>query len=235
MIIDCEFYYKSDTGVDWAERRCREAGIDKAILIYFHSGKCLKEAKAFAAELRGHAIFRGGIWLDPNEGDSALNALETAVVEWGFKGLKLMPMLQNFSCVGRVADPLMKKAQELGIVVTIHSGGRLSHPLEIGELALRFPEVPIIMDHMGYRYDVGAAIAVARRSPNVYLMPTTVMDPRIIQWAVNALGAERVVFGSNAPAVFPETQLLVVRQAELPPEQEAKVLGTNAARMFGLE
>ncbi|MBN1675939.1 MAG: amidohydrolase family protein [Kiritimatiellae bacterium] len=235
MIIDCEFYYAKQKGLDWIRRRCAEAGIDRAVLVCFCNAKHPQELEPLAGELRRDELFRGCVWLDPNQGDAALAALETAARDWGFKALKLMPMNQNFSCVSRVADPLLAKARELGLVVNIHTGGHQSHPLEIGELALRFPDVPLIMDHMGYRYDVPAAIAVARRSPNVYLMPTAVIEPGTIRQAVKAIGAERVVFGSNAPSVFPETQLLVVRQAELAPEDEAKVLGANAARLFGWE
>jgi len=235
MIIDCEFYYAKDRGLDWIRQRCAEAGIDKAVLVYFYNPKQHGQAEAFAEELRGDDMFRGCIWLDPKPRDAAVATLETAVKDWGWKALKLMPMTENFSCVSRVADPVVKKAQELGIVVNIHTGGQNSHPLEIGELALRFPEVPIIMDHMGYRYDVPAAIAVARRSPNVYLMPTAVMEPKPIANAVKTLGAERVLFGTNAPGVWPETQLMVVRQAGLAPEDEEKVLGRNAAPMFGWE
>jgi len=41
---------------------------------------------------------------------------------------------------------MMRKAQALGIPVTIHSAGSPAHPLEIGVLAEAFPEVPVIMD-----------------------------------------------------------------------------------------
>jgi predicted TIM-barrel fold metal-dependent hydrolase len=43
-----------------------------------------------------------------------------------------------------------------------------------------------------------------------------------------------VLFGSNGPAVRPATQIEVIRQAELSPEEERKVLGENAAQLFRL-
>ena len=160
--------------------------------------------------------------------------LERAVKEWGFRAAKLMPTLHAVNLVGQVAHAAMRKARELGIPVTIHSAGSPAHPLEIGVLAEAFPDVPVIMDHMGYRNHVGAAIAAAKRAPNLYLMTTAVMEPHCIQDAVREIGAHRVVFGSNGPAVRPSTQILVIKQAELAPADERKVLGENAARLLRL-
>ncbi len=78
------------------------------------------------------------------------------------------------------------------------------------------------------------AIAAARRSPNIYLMTSAVMEPHWIRQAVRDLGAERVLFGSNAPMVWPSTQLMVVRQAELREGEERKILGENAAPLYRL-
>ena len=133
-----------------------------------------------------------------------------------------------------VMTQLAPWALKLGIPVTIHSAGSPAHPLEIGVLAEAFPDVPVIMDHMGYRNYVGAAIAAAKRAPNLYLMTTAVMEPHCIQDAVREIGAHRVVFGSNGPAVRPSTQILVIKQAELAPADERKVLGENAARLLRL-
>jgi predicted TIM-barrel fold metal-dependent hydrolase len=128
----------------------------------------------------------------------------------------------------------MRKASELGVPVTIHSGASPAHPLEIGVIAEAFPDVPVIMDHMGYRDHVGDAIAAAKRAPNIRLMTTIVMEPHVIREAVRAVGADRVVYGSNAPAVRPATQLAVVRQAALSAADERMVLGDNAAHLLRL-
>jgi len=66
-------------------------------------------------------------------------------------------------------------------------------------------------------------------------MTSAVMEPHWIRQAVRELGAERVVYGSNAPMVWPSTQLMVVRQAELTEPEERKVLGENAARLYRLD
>jgi predicted TIM-barrel fold metal-dependent hydrolase len=60
------------------------------------------------------------------------------------------------------------------------------------------------------------------------------MEPHIIRQAVKAIGADRVLYASNAPLAYPVTQIQVIRQAELSESDERKVLGDNAARLFRL-
>lgn len=240
MIVDCEMYQVGAPlagrvfGLSGLAKLAREAGVDKAVVI--SDGGVAPKNRELADELRatpsyqGH--FYGCAWINPQLGDAAVRELEVAVKEWGFVALKLMPTHHAFRSVSTVPYPLMRKAQELGIPVTIHSGTFFGHPLEIGVLAEAFPEVPVIMDHMGYRYWCAEAIAAARRSPNIYLATTAVMEPHWIRQAVRELGPHRVLFGSNAPHVWPATQLLVLKQAELRPEEECMVLSENALQLF---
>ncbi len=244
MIIDCEAYHVTKPlagkAFDLAglEEMTREAGIDRAIVIselgVRPRNRELAEALAATASTQG--LFYGCAWINPHFGEEAVQELEVAVREWGFRALKLMPTHHAFRPVSQVAHALMHKAEALGVPVTVHSGSTsFSHPLEIAELAAAFPRVPVILDHMGYRYFVPEAVAAARRTPNLYLATTGVMEPHFIRMAVKEVGAERVMFGTNAPFVHSSTQLLVVRQAELSEAEEQKVLAENAARVFGLD
>lgn len=245
MIIDCELYYHgpneaaADAAAAEVERLdalCREAGVDRAVLMPTPTFRPRNRAVAGALEAapRSRGRFVGCALINPHFGGDAVAELERAVAEWGFRAAKLMPTLHAVNLVGALAHPVMRKAREFGIPVTIHSGESPAHPLEIGALAEAFPDVPVIMDHMGYRNHVGAAIAAAARAANLYLMTTAVMEPHYIRDAVRALGADRILFGSNGPSVPPALQLAVVRQAELAAADERKVLGENAARLLRL-
>ena len=245
MIVDCEVYYHGPDrrvggkifGVEQLDALCREAGVDRAVLMpapTFRPRNRLVAEALDAAPHQARARFLGCALVNPHFGDEAIGELERAVKEWGFRAAKLMPSLHAAGLIGGLAHATMRKARELRIPVTIHSAESPAHPLEIGVLAEAFPDVPVIMDHMGYRNHTGAAIAAAKRASNLYLMTTAVMEPHVIQDAVREIGAHRVVFGSNGPAVRPSTQILVIRQAELPPAEERQVLGENAARLLRL-
>jgi predicted TIM-barrel fold metal-dependent hydrolase len=245
MIVDCELYYHGQEGpgggegarIQQLDALCREAGVDRAVLMptpTFRPRNRLVAESLRTAPPRARDRFLGCALVNPHFGEDAVAELRTAVRDWGFRCAKLMPSLHAVNLVGRLAHPVMAAARELGVPVTIHSADSPAHPLEIGEIAAAFPDVPVIMDHMGYRNHTGAAIAAAKRAPNLYLMTTAVMEPHVISDGVRAIGADRVLFGSNGPSVPPDVQILVIRRAELSPADERKVLGENAAGLFRL-
>ena len=57
----------------------------------------------------------------------------------------------------------------------------------------------------------------------------------IVEYAVQALGAERIVFGSDAPGRDFSVQLGKVIGADITGEERALILGGNMARVLKLE
>jgi uncharacterized protein len=158
-----------------------------------------------------------------------------AVTELGCRMLKIMPAIYNTPPCGPDARKLMAVARELGIAVNIHSGGNNSSPLEIGACARRYPEVTIIMDHMGYRNEAFHALLAAEDNPNIYLGTTiAAVEPGHIRRAIEAVGAERVIFGSNLPIVYADLAMEAVRREKLGQEAEDLIFGGNLARLLGI-
>lgn len=95
--------------------------------------------------------------------------------ELGLRGIKLMPMYAGFYPNDRSLDPLWSYAQEHRLPVLLHSGTTFvsqapldcTLPRHIDDVAIRFPEVRIIMAHLGHPYE-GECIVVIRKHPNVY-------------------------------------------------------------------
>jgi predicted TIM-barrel fold metal-dependent hydrolase len=185
-------------------------------------------------QIQGNSRFIPCALLNPHYGEKAVSELEIGVREWGFQGLKLMPTKHGFHTASKLPYPLVAKCAELGIPVSIHSEGGYAHPLAIAALARAFPDVPVIMDHMGYRYWVTDAIEAALQVPNIYLATTAVMEPHFIARAINSLGADRIVFGSNGPLAIPKMQIEVIKYLQLSPEDEARVLGKTLAKLYKL-
>jgi predicted TIM-barrel fold metal-dependent hydrolase len=150
--------------------------------------------------------------------------------------LKIMPSIYQIHMTGPIAMQLMTLARELGLVANIHSGSEISHPLGIGALARRFPEVPVIMDHMGYREWTADAVEVARDNPNVYLGTTiAAVEPVVIERALRELGPERIVYGSNWPNLYSDLAVEAIRRARFGQEAEELILGGNLARLLRLD
>jgi len=91
------------------------------------------------------------------------------------RGIKLLPMYAGFSPHDERLDPLWRYADEHQLPVLLHTGTTFiaQAPLEctlprhLDTVATRFPEVRIIMAHLGHPYE-GECVVTARKHPNVY-------------------------------------------------------------------
>jgi predicted TIM-barrel fold metal-dependent hydrolase len=173
--------------------------------------------------------------VNPNHGAAALQEITQAATDWGMRVLKIMPAIYQVHLTGPVAQTLMTTARELSLVVNIHSGSEISHPLAIGALCRRFPDVTVLMDHMGYREWVSDAIEAARDNPNLYLGTTIAsFEPTTVERAVRELGPERVIYGSNWPNLYSDLAVEAIRRQKLGSEAEALIFGGNLSRILGI-
>ena len=65
------------------------------------------------------------------------------------------------------------------------------------------PQATVILGHMGGFYHCQAAIQAAQDLPNVLLDTSAMPYPEMIRRAVETIGAERVLFGSDGPGCVP--------------------------------
>lgn len=101
--------------------------------------------------------------------------LEYGHQELGLCGIKLMPMYAGFFPQDSRLNPLWSYAQKHGLPVLLHTGTTFvsqswietTLPRHIDVVARRYPEVRIIMAHLGHPYE-GECVAVIRKHPHVY-------------------------------------------------------------------
>jgi uncharacterized protein len=173
--------------------------------------------------------------VNPNDGEPALLEIKQAARDWGMRVLKIMPAIYQVHMTGPIARTLMETARECGLVVNIHSGGGISHPLGIGALCRRFPDITVLMDHMGYREWGPDAIEAARDNPNLYLGTTiAALEPSFVERAVRELGPERVIYGSNWPNLYSDLAVEAIRRQKFGQEAEELILGGNLARILNM-
>jgi predicted TIM-barrel fold metal-dependent hydrolase len=209
------------------------AGIDYAVVMPSPTPKPDNAALYETAKDNSRAVLCCQV--NPNFGDAAFDEIRRANGEWGMRVLKIMPAIYQIHLTGPLAKRLMDTARELRMVVNIHSGSEISHPLAIGSLARRYPEVTILMDHMGYREWTSDAIEAARDNPNLYLGTTiAAVEPATVERAVLELGPERVVYGSNWPNVYSDLAAEAIRRRKLGQEVEELIFGGNLARILGM-
>src|SRR5207253_9579094 len=135
-------------------------------------------------------------------------------------------------------DPIIKRAAELKALVLQHTWfnatGNLpgsSTPADLAELARRHPTVPLICGHTGGDWELG--IRAIRDCKNV-VVELSGFDPTagVTEMAVRELGAERVLFGSDAGNRSFASQLAKVLGAEVSDTAKRLILGANLKRLL---
>ncbi len=123
--------------------------------------------------------------------------------------------------------------------------------LILGGTLDRFPSLEVVLVHGGGflpyhigRFDGGHTTRPEARAdgaalPSGYLRrfhyDTLVQFPSALDYLVKVVGADRVLLGSDHPFWLGDPEpLRIVREAGLPAEAEAAILGENAARLFRL-
>ena len=96
-------------------------------------------------------------------------------------------------------DPIFELCASAGMSVLVNAlDDPFCAPLSIEEIASGFPQVPVIIAHMGYVWNVMEAILVAKRRPNIYL-DTSSVELQCVQDAYRQVGPEQLIMGTDWP------------------------------------
>jgi uncharacterized protein len=152
-----------------------------------------------------------------------------------FLGLKLHPLIDGYHPNDPAVHPLMELLRERGLPVLVHCGHPIfTLPWSIEELAAAFPDVRVILGHMGHGNVVyiNASIDVAARNENVFLETSGMPMHTKIKEAVDRVGPDRVLYGSDAPFHHPAVEILRVQVSGLDDTLLDRVFSTNARALF---
>lgn len=116
----------------------------------------------------------GFLSLDPTQ-DGWEREMRDGRETLGLQGIKLMPMYAGFRPDDERLDPLWSYATAHRLPVLLHTGTTFvsQAPLDctlprlLDRVAIRFPEVRLILAHLGHPYE-GECVAVIRKHPNVF-------------------------------------------------------------------
>lgn len=116
----------------------------------------------------------GFLSVDPTQ-EGWQDELREGHQDLGLKGIKLLSMYAGFRPDDPSVEPLWRYARDHGLPVLLHTGTTFvaQAPLEctlprhLDPVAIRFPDVKIILAHLGHPYE-GECVAVIRKHPNVY-------------------------------------------------------------------
>jgi predicted TIM-barrel fold metal-dependent hydrolase len=189
--------------------------------------------------------------LDPTRGEAAVEEARRLLAKGGVRGLKLHPPLQQFVPNDRLAYPLYEVFAEARLPLIFHTGHsgigagmrggggvrlKYGHPMPIDDVAVDFPEMPIIMAHPAFPWQ-DEAISICLHKPAVYIdlsgWSPKYFSPTLIQYA-NTMLKHKVLFGSDYPWITPDRWLADFEKIAIRDEVRPLILKENAVRLFGL-
>ena len=187
--------------------------------------------------------------INPHRGKAGVEEARRLVATGTIRGLKLHPPLQEFMANDRVAYPLYEVFAEARLPVIFHTGHsgigtgmrggggvRLKYgsPLPIDDVAVDFPDLPIIMAHPSFPWQ-DEAISVCLHKPQVYIdlsgWSPKYFPPVLIQYA-NTLLKDKVLFGSDFPMITPDRWLADFASIGIRDEVRPLILKQNALKLF---
>lgn len=177
----------------------------------------------------------GFVYLNPKHVRASLDELNRCVADGPMAGVKLWVAHR---CSEKELDPLVERATQLKAPVYQHTWtkttGNLpgeSTPGDIAILAGRHPEAQLICGHAGGKWE--RAIAAIRAHGNVSL-GLGGFDPTagVVETGVRELGAERLVWGSDAPGRSFASQLGKVMGADIGESARNRILRDNLREML---
>jgi uncharacterized protein len=190
--------------------------------------------------------------IDPNRGAEGVAMARRLVEEHDVRGFKFHPNLQTFFPDDRMAYPLYEVIAEHRLPAVFHTGQtavgsgqpggggillKYSNPIHLDQVAADFPEMPIIMAHPSVPWQ-DEALSIAVHKPQVYIdlsgWSPKYFPPQLVQYA-NTLLRDKVLFGTDYPALTPERWLADFEKLEIKPEVRPRILKDNAVALLGLD
>lgn len=177
----------------------------------------------------------GFVYVNPKHVPESLAEIDRCVRDGPMVGVKLWVALRASA---PQLDPIIERATQLKAVVFQHTWLKItgnlpgeSTPMDLAALAARHPKATIICGHTGGDWEVGIRAVRAHKHVAVDLGGG---DPvaGFTEMAVRELGAERVIYGSDAGGRSYASQLAKVRGADISDQDRQLILGGNLKRLL---
>jgi predicted TIM-barrel fold metal-dependent hydrolase len=189
--------------------------------------------------------------VDPARGKMGAREARRMIADYGVQGFKFHPSFQGFYPNDRKAYQIYEVIAEAGLPALFHTGQtgagagtpggmgirlKYSNPLFLDDVAADFPGMPIILAHPSFPWQ-DEALAVATHKANVYIdlsgWSPKYFPANLVQYS-NTLLKDRVLFGSDFPALTPDRWLADFEKLPIKPEVRPGILKDNAVRLLKL-
>lgn len=150
-----------------------------------------------------------------------------------FDGLEISPAVHGGRLDDERVTPFIEVAAEYRHPVYIVCLGRPgARADDLVALAQRFPSVSFVLGHCGFVVVDFYSVNRVAATPNI-LAETSASYTALAKTAVERLGPDRLLFGTEYPLQHPTVELAKVRALGLDDDAERRVMWENASRLVG--
>ena len=208
------------------------------------------EVAAIAAE--NSDIMMAFASVDPTRGAEAVAEARRLIATGGISRLQAASADPAVSRQRQSAYPFYEVLAEAKMPVIFHTGHsgigtgmrggggvrlKYGNPMDIDDVAVDFPDMPIIMAHPSFPWQ-DEAISVCLHKPQVYIdlsgWSPKYFSPTLIQYA-NTLLKNKMLFGSDFPLITPDRWLADFAKIAINDEVRPLILKENAIRFLNLK
>ncbi len=272
MIIDVHTHLRG-SDVDGSLRELllamEKSGVDKAGLIPSPSHKVSTVQVAEIALAHPDKLFAIGaanLSLPPEYMSEQLSLLERMLETRLIRGIKIFTGYDHvFPNDFEKLGPFYEIARRTGFPVIFHTGDTICYhkvaklkyaqPLIIDDVAVEFPDLKIVIAHLGNPW-ITDAMAVVQKNKNVYadfsgwlygtfgvsLTGSQVSDmtssehftKKFMDAYIYHEGAERILFGTDSPVSDMASYVNFTQRLPIPDEEKEKIFWKNAKELFQL-
>ena len=235
----------SDVGQDidtWTATMAK-AGIDRSILSVAAGGL---QAGGLADTRRANDVIAAAVASSPDIFPIGLASVEVrhGAAGWeeverafdiGLSGLAFHATFEGFSVDSPAFRSVLEAVGERRALVLVHSTpDAKASPAAIAAVAAEFPHLEFVLGHPvfteGQRIE---AVAALEARPNLNLDIAYQDDPATTEFFVREIGADRVLFGSDAPFFEPARVIASVEAADIDDAAREAIFSGNAERLIG--
>jgi predicted TIM-barrel fold metal-dependent hydrolase len=189
--------------------------------------------------------------INPHRGPEGVREAQRLIRDFGVKGFKFHPSVQDFMPNDHMVYPLYEVIAEAKLPALFHTGQtgvgagtpggggirlKYSNPMLLDDVAADFPDMPIVLAHPSFPWQE-EALSVATHKPQVYIdlsgWSPKYFPPILVQYA-NTLLKDKILFGSDYPVMAPERWMADFDKLPIKPEVRPLILKDNAARLLKL-
>ena len=190
-----------------------------------------REVAKYVEKYKGR--FLGACIVNPQFIEESLRELETCRKEFGFVWVgELCNYVIPFDYRIKEFDMLVEQVRKLNMILALHTEGE-----EIDYIAERFPHATIAFAHFGDDREwetIFKRIDTVAKNPNFYLDTSGYGHDRVgvLEYAVEKIGPDRILFGSDFTINDPGTVIARIRNAFITDEQKVKILSGNLVSLI---